>query len=149
MRFIEYQASSSSSGYLIHADTPLQDAGMYSSITVLVYLNSDFEGGSLRFLDQDSHLDVFPKEGLVVLFPHKLLHQAAAVTSGSKQLLKLSVLYSARPQRSTISPLQADMEERLPFHMASTSATKGSLSEAKAHICKWFKYVEIKSYFPA
>jgi hypothetical protein len=51
MRFLEYVAvdpdvnsGTPAVDHPLHADTPLQDAGSYSCITVLVYLNSDFEG---------------------------------------------------------------------------------------------------------
>ncbi|CAK8989541.1 Fe2OG dioxygenase domain-containing protein [Durusdinium trenchii] len=144
LRFLEYQGSHAQHepgemSHPVHADTPLQDSGLHSSITVLVYLNSDFEGGSLRFFEDGSELDVFPKEGMVVIFPHKVLHRAAVVVSGTKWVLKLSVLYTNPKITSepssipTISLRQADMEERLPFIMAARSATNGSiLPEAQA-----------------
>ena len=91
MRFLEYVApESAEEDHPLHADTPLQDAGSCSYVTVLVYLNADFEGGELQF---DSHL-IRPKEGLLLVFPHRLLHKALALKRGTKQVLKLSVLYA-------------------------------------------------------
>lgn len=56
-----------------------------------MYVNSGFPGGHLRFVDDG--VDVEPREGTVVIFDHGLLHQAAAVLSGCKQVVKLSVLW--------------------------------------------------------
>ena len=101
MRYVEYVAPTSDhmDDHPVHADTPLLGAGACSYITVLVYLNSDFEGGELCFLPEGEALKappmILPYEGLVVIFPHHFLHQAKAVRQGTKQLLKISVLYSS------------------------------------------------------
>ena len=101
MRYLEYVAPTSDhmDDHPVHADTPLLGAGACSYITVLVYLNSDFEGGELCFLPEGEALKaapmILPYEGLVVIFPHHFLHQAKAVRQGTKQLLKISVLYSS------------------------------------------------------
>lgn len=128
MRFLEYVAvdpdvnsGTPTVDHPLHADTPLQDAGSYSCITVLVYLNSDFEGGELDFEAQS----LSPREGLVAIFPHRWLHRSRSVTSGCKRLLKLSVLYAdpmSGSAGSAGSCKEADLEERLPFIMAATSA---------------------------
>lgn len=100
MRYLEYVAPTSDmDDHPVHADTPLLGAcSACSYITVLVYLNSDFEGGELCFLSEGDSLKapmILPHEGLVVIFPHHFLHQAKAVRQGTKQLLKISVLYSS------------------------------------------------------
>ena len=98
MRFLEYVALETAQiveqrDHPPHADTPLQDAGSDSYITVLLYLNSDFNGGELQFLGENE-ITIEPKEGMVVVFPHRLVHQAKKLQHGTKQLLKVSVLYS-------------------------------------------------------
>jgi prolyl 4-hydroxylase len=59
------------------------DGSERSHITVQLYLNQDFEGGTTRFLDHDFrsplHLDVVPETGACLIFEHELLHQGSAV----------------------------------------------------------------------
>jgi len=119
MRYLEYVAPTSDhmDDHPVHADTPLLGAGTCSYITVLVYLNSDFEGGELCFLPEGEALKaapmILPYEGLVVIFPHHFLHQAKAVRQGTKQLLKISVLYSS--DGDFASSDRENMEEPVPF----------------------------------
>lgn len=94
MRFLEYVPQDGDSDHPLHADTPLLDpAGSGSSdITVLVYL-TDFQGGELELEEGEAKVTIQPTEGMVVVFPHRLLHRAKALKHGTKQVLKLSVLY--------------------------------------------------------
>jgi predicted 2-oxoglutarate/Fe(II)-dependent dioxygenase YbiX len=54
------------------------------SISVLIYLNDDYEGGELEFVHFD--LKIKPKAGTVILFPpnYPYRHIAHPVTSGTK-----------------------------------------------------------------
>lgn len=62
-----------------------------SEITVIVYLNEEFEGGETNFLDLE--LSVKPKRGMALLFAHPMLHEGCVVTSGRKYALRTDVMY--------------------------------------------------------
>lgn len=98
---------------------PHLDGGFYSSssrmsmMTMLVYLNEDFEGGTTRFFpegrlelggptDQVDPVDVYPVTGNVLLFPHGLstlspLHQGTRHLSEGKckYALRTDIMYQS------------------------------------------------------
>ena len=51
-------------------------------LSVLIYLNDDFEGGEVNF--SNFGFDIKPSSGLLIAFPsdHRYLHAAQLVTSG-------------------------------------------------------------------
>lgn len=57
--------------------------------TIVVYLNDDYEGGELFFVDPEINLKIKPKKGSIVMFPSVLpyLHQSCEITSGRKMLI--------------------------------------------------------------
>jgi predicted 2-oxoglutarate/Fe(II)-dependent dioxygenase YbiX len=64
--------------------------GERSRITLIVYLNEDFEGGETRF----ENAVVKPATGLALFFIHQLPHEGASVTRGRKYVLRTDVMYS-------------------------------------------------------
>jgi hypothetical protein len=62
--------------------------------TVLVYFNSNFEGGETRFCEQLDEL-VIPRAGLVAIFQHKLRHEGCIVRRGSKYAMRTDVVFEA------------------------------------------------------
>jgi hypothetical protein len=72
-------------------------------VTVLVYLNDDFEGGETRFYEE--HLasadgavpeqTIAPRRGRVALFQHKIRHEGCPVLAGTKYALRTDVVYAA------------------------------------------------------
>lgn len=60
-----------------------------SFLTFMMYLNEDFKGGSTQF----GWEQVNPRTGTALVFPHRLRHQGAAVTVGTKYVLRTDVLY--------------------------------------------------------
>jgi prolyl 4-hydroxylase len=64
-----------------------------SELTLMVYLNDGFGGGTTRFHDFD--VDVVPRTGSALLFQHRLLHEGCEVTSGVKYVLRSDVMYRA------------------------------------------------------
>ena len=62
--------------------------------TVLVYFNSDFEGGETRFTEQLNQI-VKPEPGLVAVFQHKLRHEGCVVRSGIKYAMRTDVVFEA------------------------------------------------------
>ena len=82
------------------ASSPL--AGEGTLITVLVYLNSDYEGCETTFYE-DAGLEglglpaeglaVAPLPGLALVHDHNLLHSAPTLVRGRKYVLRADVLY--------------------------------------------------------
>lgn len=61
-----------------------------SKLTVLFYLNDDYEGGETEF----EGFSVTPKTGMLLIFPHKLRHQGAPLLQGTKYVLRSDVMYA-------------------------------------------------------
>lgn len=61
-----------------------------SELTVLVYLNDDFEGGTTDF---DGGPSVVPVAGAALVFAHGQRHQGAPPTRGRKYVLRTDVMY--------------------------------------------------------
>ena len=77
-----------------HDGAFVRDVCEQSFITLMVYLNDRFEGGETRFLDLER--TVFPRTGSALLFQHGLLHEGAAVTRGTKYVIRSDVMYVRR-----------------------------------------------------
>lgn len=65
--------------------------GTRSLLTLMVYLNDDFEGGETDFPEQDRCIK--PQRGHALWFQHMVLHAGRRVTSGCKYVLRSDVLY--------------------------------------------------------
>ena len=65
-----------------------------SLLTLIVYLNDDYEGGATAFHDFD--LRVRPRRGMALLFQHLLLHEGCIVTAGVKYAMRSDVMYRDR-----------------------------------------------------
>jgi prolyl 4-hydroxylase len=65
--------------------------GTKSLLTLMVYLNEDFEGGETEFPEQGE--TIVPEVGTALLFQHMLLHAGKRVRSGVKMVLRSDVLY--------------------------------------------------------
>lgn len=63
-----------------------------SELTLMVYLNDDFTGGTTRC--EDFGTSVAPRAGLALVFQHRLLHTGCVVTSGVKYVLRSDVMYA-------------------------------------------------------
>lgn len=67
-----------------------------SWVTLLIYLNEDFEGGETSFQGADGQgdYDLVPKTGKAAFMTqHNYLHQAKKVTKGTKYVLRTDVMY--------------------------------------------------------
>lgn len=65
-----------------------------SKITVLIYLNEDFEGGETEFVIP--HRVVTPTTGKLLLFTHKQLHKGNMVKDGLKYVLRTDLMYKRK-----------------------------------------------------
>jgi predicted 2-oxoglutarate/Fe(II)-dependent dioxygenase YbiX len=64
-------------------------SGERSRLTLMVYLNEDFDGGETRFVDTV----IKPTRGMALFFVHHLLHEGAEVTRGRKYVMRTDVMY--------------------------------------------------------
>lgn len=62
-----------------------------SLLTLIVFLNDDFQGGGTRF----ETATVTPRAGQALVFPHELLHEGLPVTRGVKTILRSDVMFRA------------------------------------------------------
>ena len=63
-----------------------------SMVTVLLYLNDDFNGGETQFFHPFQVVN--PEQGQLLLFKHRQLHEGSPVTTGRKYVLRTDIMYS-------------------------------------------------------
>lgn len=91
-RFKVYKYSDPNEFFAAHYDgrflrVPEQEE---SFLTILIYLNEDFEGGETSFQDGD----IKPQTGMAALMTQgNYLHEALPVTKGTKYVLRSDVMY--------------------------------------------------------
>lgn len=91
----------------------------YSCMTVLIFLNDDFEGGATRFLvnaanpgqparreDDIQTLDVRTPRGSVLCFPHgthplQCVHSSEPITAGTKYIIRTDLLFLLQEKQTT------------------------------------------------
>jgi hypothetical protein len=84
----------------VHWDTVVElEGGVHSLLTLVFYLNDDFEGGATDFPELGQV--IAPKRGRALLFQHRILHEATAVTAGEKLVLRTDVLYQREARSSS------------------------------------------------
>lgn len=91
--------------YQMHADSDYYDADldqwskcMDRDVSVLLYLNSDFTGGALRFIHFNySH---HPRAGDLLFFPsdHRYMHEAQEVLSGVRYAISSWAAFRNQPR---------------------------------------------------
>ncbi|XP_076470998.1 uncharacterized protein LOC143300938 isoform X2 [Babylonia areolata] len=78
-----------------------RENGEISYITVQLYLNEGFHGGSTTFLSKrkdDERCEVVPKTGSALIFQHNMLHEGSKLEKGRKYAMRTDVMFSAHPQ---------------------------------------------------
>ena len=81
-----------------HRDGYVEERGLRSRLTFMIYLNDGFEGGSTRFRRThrevgEPALDVRPELGKALLFVHERWHEGVLVAKGMKYALRTDILY--------------------------------------------------------
>ena len=81
-----------------HRDGCVEERGLRSRLTFMIYLNDGFEGGSTRFRRNSWEvgqpaLEVRPQLGKALLFVHERWHEGALVMKGMKYALRTDILY--------------------------------------------------------
>ena len=82
-----------------HSDGSYTDQkGNTSKITILIYLNSGYDGGHTAFLsnDADTWISIFPRTGLVAMQDQTLLHCVPPLVKGRKYVLRTEVMYGVK-----------------------------------------------------
>ena len=75
-----------------HWDTVVPfEGGSESRLTLVFYLNDDFEGGETDFAEIGQ--TVTPRRGSALLFQHRILHTASEVRRGAKYVLRTDLVY--------------------------------------------------------
>lgn len=85
LRFYRYKQSQI---FRFHRDTPYEAGGRVSNLSLIIYLNSSFEGGETDFRE----FKIAPSQGAALVFPHNMLHEGAAVKSGVKYAVRTDVM---------------------------------------------------------
>ncbi len=85
LRFYRYKQAQI---FRFHRDTPFERKGQRSKLSLIIYLNNDFEGGETDF----RKFKVSPLKGAALVFPHQLLHEGAPVTSGVKYAVRTDIM---------------------------------------------------------
>lgn len=76
----------------VHWDTEVElPGGVRSRLTLVFYLNDDFEGGATDFPELGER--IVPGTGRALIFQHRVLHSAMPVTRGTKFVLRTDILY--------------------------------------------------------
>ena len=76
----------------VHWDTEVElPGGVRSRMTLVFYLDHDFEGGQTDFPELDERIE--PRAGRALIFQHRVLHSAMPVTRGVKHVLRTDILY--------------------------------------------------------
>jgi predicted 2-oxoglutarate/Fe(II)-dependent dioxygenase YbiX len=75
----------------LHSDQSYTRGAARSLLTLLLYLDDDFDGGETDFPDE--HKAIAPRAGDALWFQHAVLHAGKPVTRGTKHLLRTDILY--------------------------------------------------------
>ena len=91
-RFLKYN---SGDHFEKHTDEHYKnDKNEISLITVLIYLNNDYEGGNTKFLfDNNNEISIMPKIGLICLMDQNILHEVPKLVSGIKYVIRTELMY--------------------------------------------------------
>jgi hypothetical protein len=89
LRCVEYRRGE---GTQPHRD-PIRETvdGLRSAMSILVFLNDQFEGGGIEFPELGRSIQA--KAGRAVVFPHSLMHADRVVEHGRKFVLETDVFY--------------------------------------------------------
>ena len=89
-----------------------QSFKQHSFLTLLIYLNAEFQGGETKFYPDKQHCRflrdienkqavhvIQPKQGMALINIHNILHEGSKVQSGIKYVLRTDILYQ-KPMES-------------------------------------------------
>lgn len=100
LRFLKYEPGEY---FAPHMDgCYMRENGERSYITVQLYLNEGFEGGSTTFMNygEKQRVEVVPKTGLVLVFQHDIMHEGSKLVKGRKYTVRTDVMYGSAVQKT-------------------------------------------------
>ncbi|KAL4230857.1 hypothetical protein ACF0H5_011231 [Mactra antiquata] len=82
-----------------------RDNNERSAITIQLYLNEGFKGGSTTFMNfnEEEKNEVVPKTGMVLVFQHDIFHEGSTLLKGRKYSMRTDVMYSAEVYKELLS----------------------------------------------
>lgn len=93
-RFQKYK----NNGYFArHSDSYYKSGSLISCITILIYLNDDYEGGFTTFFSNPSDTKGFllkPEIGMICLMDQDIGHEVPHLTSGIKYVIRTELMYT-------------------------------------------------------
>ena len=75
----------------VHSDQSYARGETRSLLTLMVYLDEDFDGGATTFTELGE--TVVPRTGDALWFQHAVLHAGSMVTRGTKHVMRTDVLF--------------------------------------------------------
>lgn len=100
----------------------------HSKITVIVYLNDDFEGGETEFVNP--HEVVTPQAGTLLLFAHGQLHKGNPVPEGTKYVFRTDVMFTdIPPAPSELMPNFYELLDKMEFEEIAVTAKNSILQQ--------------------
>jgi len=92
-RFLKYEKS----GHFIrHTDEHFVLDKTKSLITILIYLNNEYEGGYTRFFsnkDDKTGYTMIPQSGMICIMDQTIEHDVPPITSGTKYAIRSELMY--------------------------------------------------------
>ncbi|HEX7643096.1 MAG TPA: 2OG-Fe(II) oxygenase [Burkholderiaceae bacterium] len=76
--------------FRMHKDGGLEERGMASRMSFLIYLNDAFTGGATDFRD----FNIAPQAGMALVFVHETWHEGCVLSAGAKYVLRSDVLFA-------------------------------------------------------
>lgn len=95
-RFLKYEKG----GFFArHKDNNYKNKECISLITILIYLNDDYEGGYTTFfanVDDKEGFSLKPKTGMISLMDQEIGHYVPELTDGIKYVIRTEIMYSGK-----------------------------------------------------
>ena len=96
-RFLKYEKG----GFFArHKDNNYKNKECISLITILIYLNDDYEGGYTTFfsnVDDKEGLSLKPKTGMISLMDQEIGHYVPELKDGIKYVIRTEIMYRGKP----------------------------------------------------
>ncbi|XP_074644083.1 uncharacterized protein LOC141900911 [Tubulanus polymorphus] len=136
-----------------------------SLMTLMLYLNSDFEGGSTNFMNsevQDLHknclsgkycgnernvlIRIKPETGMATVFNHHRLHEGEQLKSGEKYILRTDIMFQKEQGEEVVD--EAYEKAMKLISMAEQLEADGEVMEAAEMYRKAFKiHADTEQYY--
>ncbi|ESP04150.1 hypothetical protein LOTGIDRAFT_237463 [Lottia gigantea] len=97
LRFLRYDDG----GYFEPHKDPYykRENGEKGFITILIYLNEGFDGGSTTFLsktNEEERVEFVPQTGTILVFQHDIRHEGSTLIKGRKYALRTDVMFDKK-----------------------------------------------------